>query len=656
MSDGKMSPEPGSPRTHDVVFVYAWDPESRRTAETLCSGDHFDVTVRVVDGTPPDSSEVGAQRLVACVLFVSPVALPDPSFAAVVSQCSGSRLLHSDFRLFAWLTGGLTFDELRDEANQGPPGNPCLQLLESVHLQRSAAAVTANGVADLLDQYLSALTDLRSWEVAKSIKQTMAGVALGGVGLSILNGALAAAAAWWYGPELVGGPTMYWVLFGMGQVTFYAALSLISIRSPKRMGWLDSGIRLCLIASAASLFRVIPLDTTAAHWPFVAAGFLASAIGDVSLRGLFDARRWRHFAEPAANGGDGMDRVTPPAISNWRLFFFGPLIPPPPRVFISYSESSKWASQMASELWHELHNYGVPSFFAPRCIAEGSGWRHRLRAEISNCSLLVLLQDQETMDSKWTQAELCTAATQQAYSGLPTVVVFRRPGTDISRISTGKRSSCISATLSPAPDSLPGLNIVDYSPALERKIVSGLADRWHGPERALLSNSMGRLLDFMAAIPRRLLVGLGRHSGFAAWAILLSEAVILPGLLRQRYAPSGHVLIVLTLVTAYLCGWGLSSEVGLRSRYRYKLIIRTARYLKLPFVAQSVRDISSGDSEGSLRRLHWRLSILIITEAPLLMLANPLVRVYAGLVCAFGLLLGLTDDETADWRSGVPLE
>jgi hypothetical protein len=131
MSDGRMSPEPGTPRRHDVVFVYAWDPESRRTAETLCSGDHFDVTVRIVDGTPPDSSEVGVQRLVACVLFVSPVALSDPSFAAVVSQCSGSRLFHSDFRLFAWLTGGLTFDELRDKANQGPPGNPCSQLLES---------------------------------------------------------------------------------------------------------------------------------------------------------------------------------------------------------------------------------------------------------------------------------------------------------------------------------------------------------------------------------------------------------------------------------------------------------------------------------------------------------------------------------------------
>src|ERR1035438_4471464 len=96
MSDGNMPPEPGSFRPHDVVFVYAWDPESRQTADTLCSGDHFDVTVRVVEDTPPDSTEFGAQRLVACVLFVSPVALAEASFGAVISQCSGSRLLHSD--------------------------------------------------------------------------------------------------------------------------------------------------------------------------------------------------------------------------------------------------------------------------------------------------------------------------------------------------------------------------------------------------------------------------------------------------------------------------------------------------------------------------------------------------------------------------------
>jgi len=93
-------------------------------------------------------------------------ALADKSFSPVVSQCSDFRLLRCDFRLFVWLTGGLTPINLRELANTY---EACSLLLESVHLPRNQTAVTAGAVADLLDQYFSELAEYRSELAARSI-------------------------------------------------------------------------------------------------------------------------------------------------------------------------------------------------------------------------------------------------------------------------------------------------------------------------------------------------------------------------------------------------------------------------------------------------------------------------------------------------------
>src|ERR1035441_2869500 len=451
-----MLPDQYATRPRDVVLVYAWDAESRRLAEALCSGDHFGVALQSVAGTPPDSLNFGTQRIVGCVLFVSEEATTCESFAAVVSQCCDSRLLRSDFRLFAWLAGDLTADGLRKRAESYAPYK---HLLESVHFPRHRAALTAGTVADVVDQYLSELTEYRQQAKAASEMKKLTTAILCFAGILVFEGVLAILAGWFCAVTGVRGPIIPWAMFGLGQLSYYVLLSMGSIGSTAEGGSSGWVIRICLAASSVP-FLFIGSEAILDDRAWIAAGFVASLTGDAVIRRLAPMLRWGHFLIP---GDDGMS-VPPPGKPNWRLFFWGPLTPSPPRIFISYTESAGWSSRTASELCHELRNREVPVFFAPASIPAGSSWRHRLRGEISKCSLFVLVQDEVVMGREWPLAELHTACAQQARFGSPSVVVLRRPGGPINNKSKGLVSDCISATLSLTQVRRPGFAVVEYSP------------------------------------------------------------------------------------------------------------------------------------------------------------------------------------------------
>jgi hypothetical protein len=247
----------------DVAIVYAWDKESRKLAEALRSVDHYGVTLKSVTGTPPDSLHLGAQRLVACVLFVSEEACADPSFATTVSQCCDSRLLRADFRLFAWLAGELTVDELRKRAESCSPYE---ELLESVHFPHHRSTLTVEAVADALDQYLSELPEYRQQTIATSeMKRLTIGIRWGA---DVLMGSavLAVLAGWICAAAQIRGAMFHWAMFGLGQLSFYLILALASLGSPAGLGPVGWAIRLGFpLATVPFLFLRSDLMWPTAH-------------------------------------------------------------------------------------------------------------------------------------------------------------------------------------------------------------------------------------------------------------------------------------------------------------------------------------------------------------------------------------------------------
>ena len=644
MSRNKDSMSPG-----DVTLVYTWDdPASRQVAETLCLRPRFGVTMESVARMPPDSLDLGTKRVVACVLFVSPKALSDESFSTVVSQSTGSRLLRPDFRLFVWLMGGLTPDALRELAKTN---EACSLLLESVHLPRRQTEVTAATAGDLLDQYLSELGEYRDEVAARSLENRMAVTILWCTGLLMLNGLLGTLAASLWGPGIVEDPVSEWALFGSGQFAFYVILSLTSLRSPSMMGWAGTAIRVGFTAIAVWLLRTIPAEPILAHWHWVAGGIAAAAIGDAAIRTLVGAPDQALFQRSQEAGA--YESVPPPGLPNWRFFFCEPMIPKPPRVFISYTESTEWSSRTAGELWHELRNDQVPSFYAPKCISPGSSWQHRLQEELRRCSLFVMVQDEKLMSQRWPQTELHAACARQARYAEPSVVVLRRPGAQVSAGLINSDSRCTPAVLSPAPVVRPGLAVAEYTPSVERRIVASLANRWKGFGLALLPGFRGRILESLFAVPCRILVGLGRHSGVATTALLLLAAGALAAQRQHRFevAPTATVLFV--IVAAYLCGWQLSSTANLRLRYRMKVVARAFRFRRSPLLQQLYLFFQAANPKAAVRRLQLRVLILVLFGIPMLLLISSFGRVCSALALALGCISAITDDETTNWRSAV---
>jgi hypothetical protein len=94
-----------------------------------------------------------------------------------------------------------------------------------------------------------------------------------------------------------------------------------------------------------------------------------------------------------------------------------------PRVFCSYTHSSKWSKEQVNIVLSEFNRYGSECFVDHSSIAVGSSWRHQLRQAMSDADYVLCFCDEVSCKKPWPAAELEAALLLRSCTIAPHITV-----------------------------------------------------------------------------------------------------------------------------------------------------------------------------------------------------------------------------------------
>ncbi|MDR1271539.1 MAG: toll/interleukin-1 receptor domain-containing protein [Clostridiales Family XIII bacterium] len=167
------------------------------------------------------------------------------------------------------------------------------------------------------------------------------------------------------------------------------------------------------------------------HWRLLLLCIAAGIVVDVLRRCRYSVKRGRIALSRVGNNYD--DRVDPRLLKVRSRFVGAPYRVPwltreRKPVFISYTHSSKWSSNTASDLYDELTKHGLPCFLDKHDIMRGSSWHKRLIEKMGEASQIICLVDDISIDKAWPAEELQTALKLRRISGDPTIYLLVKQG------------------------------------------------------------------------------------------------------------------------------------------------------------------------------------------------------------------------------------
>lgn len=94
-----------------------------------------------------------------------------------------------------------------------------------------------------------------------------------------------------------------------------------------------------------------------------------------------------------------------------------------PRVFCSYTHSSRWSKEQVKIILSEFNRYGCECFVDHSSIAVGSSWRHQLRQAMSDADYVICFCDEISCKKPWPAAELEAALLLRSCTIAPQITV-----------------------------------------------------------------------------------------------------------------------------------------------------------------------------------------------------------------------------------------
>jgi hypothetical protein len=168
------------------------------------------------------------------------------------------------------------------------------------------------------------------------------------------------------------------------------------------------------------------------HWRLLLLCIAAGITVDVLRRCRYSVKRERITLGRVGNDYDD-DRPDPRLLKVRSRFVGAPYRVPwltreRKPVFISYTHSSEWSSNTASDLYDELTKRDIPCFLDKHDIMRGSSWHKRLIEKMGEASQIICLVDDISIDKAWPAEELQTTLNLRRISGDPTVCLLVKQG------------------------------------------------------------------------------------------------------------------------------------------------------------------------------------------------------------------------------------
>ncbi|MBK8975928.1 MAG: toll/interleukin-1 receptor domain-containing protein [Planctomycetes bacterium] len=188
--------------------------------------------------------------------------------------------------------------------------------------------------------------------------------------------------------------------------------------------WVLVGLVVMLAATALQ-------DRVSGPSSWVVVGAAAGMVLDAIRRGGRIARR--HLIDVDA----ARSRSAEPSLRDPRTTILAgdplnshscPLLPPLlPRVFISYTRSSRDASRFATALHDDLERSGARPFLDRASIPVGASWRRALDDHLAECDAFVCILDARGVQREWVAAEVLTAVEARRLTGTPEILLLVDP-------------------------------------------------------------------------------------------------------------------------------------------------------------------------------------------------------------------------------------
>lgn len=496
-------------------------------------------------------------RVVAVVLFCSHNAIEKASLANWVKACTTLLAARRDFRLFVQLRG-LKWQDLVNLSGQSQVID---QLMDSVHLPQRLDEETPDCITQELASYLQGLSQLRRHERLVACKMLLLDVARR-VRTAIAVGLAALIAVFVLFSAKVPGEWFPWVVFLIGSCLYGSLVAVLSAGLPLRSGELT---RTLLLIGPIAVLQTWHIREILAVWPFLVSGVGLAFITDMAVRaGTAEKRKQLPLDQALALA---MRQKTRPVGQRFlSLLKFGPLLPPPNQVFISYARTSKWGNASATRLRHELEKAGVNCFQDPQ-IEPGSSWRHELGREIGSSTIFVQFQDEQTAVRPWPTTELVLAAYSQNVMGLPRIIVLLKPGFH-QDTPCGEMPPLVRSTLFPKREVDPTmLQVIEHGPESDAEIVQSLFAR--SSRTGIISPLLVRLFGPVVTKVFILPMGLG-FAEMVGTSVLIGVLLIWGMAGFQAWLVQQNLFQATALLLAYWIGFvvmlGLDARLKLPSR------------------------------------------------------------------------------------------
>ncbi len=602
------------------VLVFSWHAPADSMAEQINA--QVKALAAELFGVPKDRvvehlGDLASGDTVACVLFLSPAALEDPSLHQLVAASVTLFQTRPEFRLFVQLADSLTFEKLKSAAQEG--NEAAHALIDSVHFSKQGGDAFGD-TARRLQNHLLDLPRIQH-RLARERSESK-GIALLSLAVGFLRWFLLVAAALLLLPGILPADDRWDGLrcFATGQLSYLGLLTLLTSLTRVAAGFF---LRWAFSLGPLILIWMLPRADFWSQWPFVAVGILTAFVLDVGMRSLAQWKR-RSVQIKDLLPGDA-SRVPCPGRRPLKYLATGPWFPGRSRVFVSYSERSNWGHDAAENLHTSLERLHIDCFFAPSSIEHGSSWRHRLASELCTASVFIQFLDDTTarlkpgvaLDQHWPALELAGASTHQAIGALPSIIIVRHPNlrSDTMPTDTHPYIRRVIAGAGDAEDS--SLWVLQDEEGMVAKLAQELSRRYRWQAVSILPIKAAAVLELLLMPPALLLgllgvlgsvgIGLALIAGLVMW---IRGAGLVDWLLQHGYAAPVLVL------AAYWLGFIL--RLGAASRL----------------------EIWHRDSGASFK---WRL-----LEAAALgglsfwlgLTAEPLALACAGVAIPFGFLLG----------------
>lgn len=420
-----------SVEANDALMVHLntlGDEFGRPVSISRAASDAPDPQQRRLQQLPPD------QHACAAILILEKAGVQHPAFRKWANLLIQRAATAADFRLLVYLHD-LTIEELRELSDREPMIATLFdttQIAESPSLEQLRRTLVPyvrrveRIQAEAMWRTFRMRTAAPCGRLASVLLVTAAVIALLGYPLWLIipqNG---------LGPH---APAISSFLLGLLAFPLQAPLIFLLLRGMRftalaqrdnvvLMRWIGVGF---VVMMGATLFHQT-LDGPVA-WLFL--GLAGGVVLDSVRRAGRQARRQalnleallEHTADPAWQEPDNTVRQGDPLKP-----FSCPLLPSlSPRIFISYTRSSRKGIQLATSLYRKLKAQGAAPFLDRASIPEGANWRQVLNRQLGECDVFICILDERSVQREWVAAEVLAAIEARRITGGPEIVLLMDP-------------------------------------------------------------------------------------------------------------------------------------------------------------------------------------------------------------------------------------